>query len=296
MSLTRRDALTLLLASIPVALLSGCGGGGDSTTQNNGGRRSRYIALGDSYAYGYTSRAETPTGPGDIGYVKLFADALTAANGGSRPEVLNLAIPGETTASYLRSGNGTPSLPYNTNYAATNAPSQSTLFAQRTAAIQADGGSVGWVTLQIGGDDLLNLLIDPAFQAATFGERQTIIAATLQTLGTNLRTILSQIRSAAPQARLFVLGYPDPFAGLGAANPLAGISTPLAQQVNALLTQAASEVSGRYVDLFTPFLGNETTLSLILTEDPVGSGIPDFHPSTAGYAKIAEMLIAANEA
>ena len=296
MLMTRRDALALLLASVPAALLAGCGGGGsDSGNGPTNASRSRYIALGDSYAYGYTTQGGTPTGFGDIGYVKLFANALAASNDGVRPTVLNLAIPGETTTTYLRPGNGTPALPYNQNYAATDSPSQSTLLAQRVAALQADSDPIGWITLQIGGDDLLHLLVDPAFRAANSDERQTLIAATLETFQTNLRAILAQIRTLAPQAKLFVLGYPDPFEGLGIANPLSGISTPLAQQVNSILLQAASDVSGIYVDVFTPFVGHEATLTLITTtQDPPGSGIPDFHPSAAGYTKIAERLVTAN--
>jgi hypothetical protein len=197
--------LALFLASVPTAVLAGCGGSGPGGIPI-GDSRNHYVALGDSYAYGYTTRAGTPAGFGDLGYVQLFADALTASNGGARPGVLNLAIPGETTATYLRPGNGTPALPYNRNYAATEAPSQSTLLTRNVTALQASGDRVGRVTLQIGGDDLLSLLIDPTFLAASLAERQTILNTTLGTLRANLRVILAQIRTSAPQARVFVLG------------------------------------------------------------------------------------------
>ncbi len=297
MYLTRRDALTVLLASVPVALLSGCGGGeGGDDNENGYFNRTRYIALGDSYAYGYTNRGGTPTGLGDIGYVKLFANALTNSVGGVRPEVQNLAIPGETTTTFLRTSRGTPALDYNRNYEATNSLSQHSLLVQRTAFLPGDE-SINWVTLHIGGDDLLHLLVDPTFLTASAAQRLTLINAALETLSENMRVIVAQmarIRNLTPSVKLFVLGYPDPFAGLGAANPIAGLSTPLAQQVNAILAQAAGEVSARFVDLFTPFAGQEKTLTLITQQDPPGSGIPDFHPSAAGYARIAELLVAAN--
>jgi lysophospholipase L1-like esterase len=292
MLLTRRDALSLLLAAVPAALLAGCGGGGGDSESDNS--RNVYMALGDSYAYGYTTQGGTPNGLGDIGYVKLFADALASVNGDVRPALLNLAIPGETTVSYLRSGNGTPALPYNQNYAATNSPSQSTLLNQKIVALRANNERIRWVTLQIGGNDLLHLFVDPAFRSASSTEQQAILSTTLNTVRTNIQTILSQIRTLVPQATLFVIGYADPFVGLGAANPLAGLSTPLTRQVNTIISQETANVSGRFVDVFTPFQGQETTLTLITTEDPPGSGIPDFHPSAAGYTRIAELLVTAN--
>src|SRR5690242_8917127 len=85
-----------------------------------------YLALGDSVAFGETDFTHNPSN-GDRGYVSLFADSLATQNGGVRPNVVNLAIEGETTTSF---SSGTGRVPYmpgltdaslaslNTNYAA----------------------------------------------------------------------------------------------------------------------------------------------------------------------------------
>jgi hypothetical protein len=67
--MTRRDMLALFLASVPTAVLAGCGGSGPGGIPI-GDSRNHYVALGDSYAYGYTTRAGTPAGFGDLGYVQ----------------------------------------------------------------------------------------------------------------------------------------------------------------------------------------------------------------------------------
>ena len=60
--------------------------------------------MGDSITFGETDRAYIPSYV-DRGYVSGFADTLGARNGGARPTVINLAIDGETVASFF-SGNG----------------------------------------------------------------------------------------------------------------------------------------------------------------------------------------------
>ena len=58
-----------------------------------------YLALGDSIAFGETD--VIPLSFGDQGYVKPFADFLATQNGGARPNVINLAFPGETSSSFF---------------------------------------------------------------------------------------------------------------------------------------------------------------------------------------------------
>jgi len=52
-----------------------------------------YLALGDSIAFGQTDII--PVSLGDQGYVTLYADFLAKQNAGVRPNVANLAFPGD---------------------------------------------------------------------------------------------------------------------------------------------------------------------------------------------------------
>ena len=58
-----------------------------------------YLALGDSIAFGQTNII--PVSLGDQGYVTLYADFLAKQNAGVRPNVVNLAFPGETSTSFF---------------------------------------------------------------------------------------------------------------------------------------------------------------------------------------------------
>ena len=62
-----------------------------------------YVALGDSNTFGNDESVPSSTMPnyGDQGFVRPFADFLGSLNGGVRPQVVNLAISGELSSSFL---------------------------------------------------------------------------------------------------------------------------------------------------------------------------------------------------
>ena len=66
-----------------------------------------YVGLGDSITFGETDLSYVPS-YGDRGYVGKFADTLASRNGGTRPTVFNLAIDGETAASFMSGAGRTP--------------------------------------------------------------------------------------------------------------------------------------------------------------------------------------------
>ncbi len=66
-----------------------------------------YVGLGDSITFGETDLRYIPS-YGDRGYVGKFADILASKNGGTRPTVVNLAIDGETAASFMSGVGRTP--------------------------------------------------------------------------------------------------------------------------------------------------------------------------------------------
>src|SRR5437016_1096158 len=59
-----------------------------------------YVALGDSYAWGLLNSSSPPSN-GDQGYVSLFDNFLATQNGGVRPTLKNLAVPGESSSSFF---------------------------------------------------------------------------------------------------------------------------------------------------------------------------------------------------
>lgn len=285
-----------------------------------------YIALGDSYAFGYTT-ASAPSSTGDQGYVAPFADALAARFGGVRPTVTNLAIPGETTTSFFT---GAPTVfsgqaPYpdglvdaplreqarNDNYPDIAFPQfsapgvtiagapQYTALQNSLAQIKASSGTVDDITIQMGGNDILALLPQSGFMSLSTPQQSLVLQsqlANIQARYTSLLTSLLNPVTGVPQAQIFLIGYADPFAGLGINNPLAGpdpsnpISTQLALTTNALLQGIATSFGVHYVDIYTPFVGHETQYTHIADSVSPG-GTPNFHPNAAGYSVIANQIV-----
>lgn len=269
-----------------------------------------YIALGDSYAYGFTTvqdlitaytSKDTATLSGYDGYVKPYSQFL----GLSQANVFNLALPGETLSSFL--GGKNSSQPINPNYNGTGATSQSALLADTLAR---EGGSVQDITIQLGGNDLIGLALSPTFQTANAATKQLLISSALTTFNANYIPVLENLKATSPSVS--VLGYFDPFTPLGTgkyatSDPFNGLGAILVPELNSAIAADAAQAGVRYVDIAGAFKGQETTLS----EDtqplrqsqliPFGikpslpDSFPDYHPNPAGYAVIAHQLEAVPE-
>ena len=291
-----------------------------------------YIALGDSYAFGYTT-PNAPSSFGDQGYVAPFADFLATRFGGVRPTVTNLAIPGETSTSFFT---GAPTVfnnqaPYpdglidapgreqarNDNYPDLPFPqfsplgtplpgnAQSLALQSRLAQIKAGGGTTDIITIQMGGNDILALFGQSAFTSLSSAQQNQVLQSqflNLQTRYANLLTSLANPNTGAPGAQILLVGYADPFAGLGANNPLAGpdpahpLSTQLTLTTNALIQGIANNFGVRYVDIYTPFVGNELAYTYIGDPNLLPGGSPNFHPNATGYNVISQRIVASASA
>lgn len=98
----------------------------------------------------------------------------------------------------------------------------------------------------------------------------------------NLEAIVSELKAAAPDSRIFILTVYNPFKG---AEGLEDISA-LAEKKLGELNSAINSLSGVTVaDVYGAFRGNETGYTNI--------GIMDVHPSAAGHAEIYSLLCAA---
>ena len=264
---------------------------------------SSYIALGDSITFGETDLLYRQSN-GDRGYVDDFANYLAGQNGGLRPTVVNLAIDGETTGSFVTNAGRTPPVAgrgdvplqlENINYV-TNPASQSQLFGNAVASQAAIGDPVSTITVTLGFNNLAALASLPTDQALAAAP------ATLAEYQTQYAGILANIRSLAPTADLYLLGYYNPFPA-DPASPAAPIFDSYGTQLNAIIATLAGQFDARYVDTASAFLGREGELTY-LDEQPHGfvrdgrfggvEPIGNVHPNEAGYAVIANQLAAAS--
>lgn len=238
-----------------------------------------YIALGDSYAYGVGA-----SDPASHGYVGPFTAALTAA---ARMTVtaLDLADPGATSADLIGDD------------ATRGSQGQS----QLARAVQLLGaGGVNLVTLDIGGNDVLQLLDagHPCADAAILSD--TCLAAVrdalLRNTSVNVPRILTALITAAkPGTRIIVLTYPNPYS-VGTNSVIEQRTNAAVQGLNTIIMGAVTAaqsvaptrgVTLTTVDLFPLFAGRAGTLTHILDAEP------DVHPTDAGYRVIADAIVAA---
>jgi len=270
---------------------------------------STYIALGDSITFGETDLRYIPS-DGVRGYVDDFAQTLETRTG-EDIDVVNLAIDGETSASFLRGFGRTPpvegrgDLPLalqNTNYSGLTPLTQLEIFMNVVSDVRAAGDTVSTISLTLGFNELAALATLPPSAGLA------AIPATLDAFRVTFSDVLSQITSTAPNADLYLLGYYNPFPADDNAtpNPATPIFAEAGPMLNAIIEELAFEFGGIYVDTSTPFLGREAELTYI---DEVGNGdrtpppysqfdmgltpIGNVHPTEEGYAVIVDALAGA---
>jgi len=260
-----------------------------------------YIALGDSITFGETDLNYVPS-LGDRGFVSKFADTLASRNGGVRPSVINLAIDGETSTSFVTGFGRTPPVvgrtdallaAQNLNYAGNPATPQAVMFSNAVAAEAMAGNTVSDISISLGFNELAALTTLPTSQALA------LLPSTLADYQANYTAVLTQIRSLEPLSDLYILGYYNPFVADPTANPAKPVFAAGGAELNAVIQGLATEFNASYVDTNTPFLGHEGALTYI-TQYPSGATSPgndpgiepigNVHPNDAGYAVIANQL------
>lgn len=244
-----------------------------------------YIALGDSVGFGITTTASyTELSDGDRGYVGLYADWLATQSGGPRPNVVNLSVFGDRTTSFFTTE--ITEREFNTNYAGATV-SQADRFVQVVAAERLAGRTVDRVTISLGANDLIHLVLDPAFQALPPDQQLALAGQALADAAVNLGSIYGLVRTTLPDAQIIALGYYDPFPAVpdSPAGPLAAFAIPV---LNQIIAGAGETFSVEFADIFPTFVGREAELTYMTTEDPIGMNV---HPNPAGYVTIAGVLI-----
>jgi lysophospholipase L1-like esterase len=247
-----------------------------------------YLALGDSLAFGV--RADSPQ---PFGYVPRLLPFFAQPRNGNVDAVVNLGIGGETSGTFIQNGQ----------------------LARAVAVIADPASDVRVVTLDIGGNDLLNLLgpgqpcavgaVDPladscsaaaGMAVASFPARFELILSTLQ----------KALGKDPGHERVLVMTYYNPFSGSGLTNwdlavtramlgtdgtltacpsRPADAAGDLRLGMNDWIVCTGTRLGATVVDVYPLFRGRGPELTGIATGDP--------HPNDAGYEVIRRAFEAA---
>jgi lysophospholipase L1-like esterase len=194
-------------------------------------------------------------------------------------QTVNLACPGESTATYMNRGCPYP-FPLHTQYTG----------SQQSAALaflKAHAGQVGAITLFMGANDILQMV-------SGCGGIQNLncvtesLPNTLRTLQANLVQIITTLQAAAPDAELILLTVYNPFASA------APVTNVLAQPVLDIYGGLASTYNVRLVDMYTPFNIVQPQPQTLCTNTFVCGSLHDIHPTDTGYLLMAKQVWAAS--
>jgi lysophospholipase L1-like esterase len=219
---------------------------------------------------------------GDQGFVRPFADFLGELNGGVRPQVVNLAISGELSSSFLI-GNTPADWPYrrwnwNLNYPNATTSQNSLMFSALDAAHTASNAV--WVTLNFGGNDFNHLVASAAWQTATPAQQQAMFAQVLNQVALNLETVLTEVETHAPGAHILLPGFFDNLIPIDSGYGLYETAIAAGNQV---VQQIASAFDSTYVDFYPVINGH--VLELTNHDVPGGGDLNE-----GGYAAVAQAL------
>jgi len=256
-----------------------------------------YVSVGDSYAAGYQPTGAHSGHTGTNGFA--YQVPALAAKKGWNLRLMNFACGGATSASILTSpgclllGPGATPYPGETQAAAAE------------SFLRSHRGSVGLVTVSIGGNDVT--------ACAAAAAPLACVEEAVKNIARNLGALLRGLRAAAgPSVRIVGTTYPDVILGLYVSHQpslrhLAELSVVAFRDfINPALETTYRAHSAAFVDV-TAATGAYGSLQRTTVVAPYGRlPLPvarvceltyfcqyhDIHPRTAGYAIIAKLIVA----
>ncbi len=268
-------------------------------------RAGGYVALGDSYTAGpdIPDQAGQPAGcqRSTRSYPYLVARALGLTAG----QVRDVSCAGATTRELMSAQQTSDG----TNPAQLSALSATTTLV--TVGIGGNDVGFGPALTRCAELDLLPVLIGKGASTMTPCQDYytTVGSADLQQrmtdAGNGLAAALAAIKARAPEARVYVVGYPD----LLPASASAGCSLSLGitpgdlafinqqeQRLNQALRERAAAAGASYVDTYTPSAGHDAcTAPAVRWTEPLLPSSPaaPLHPNATGEQELAQAVVQA---
>ncbi|HEX6509242.1 MAG TPA: SGNH/GDSL hydrolase family protein [Chloroflexota bacterium] len=247
--------------------------------------QSYYVALGDSNAHGHTAdnvpddpQCLSAKAPGYVCVVYRYMQK-TFQHVGLR----NFSRSGADSCEVAGLGHGCLD---------TTTPRASQL-VPAVAFLKAHARHVRLITIDIGGNDVLELALQGLANLPSAEARLPTVYAEYRT---NLDTILSTLRRAAPRARIIISTQWNPLGGL-AAPPLPQGFPQAAQSaldtINGIMKQESPKYRVKVADAATvmnAYPGGGVKLGYVLQTAFSGSG-PNIHPTPKGHKIWAQTII-----
>jgi lysophospholipase L1-like esterase len=269
-----------------------------------------YLALGDSLAYGFHAAQFKEEFPNvnpetfEEGYVDNFARLVKLFN--PNVTLINDGCPGEGTNTMMHGGGEIPGVerfcggedappfPYRFLHHRYSTKTQ----LEDALAILHENPNVSPITLDIGANDLLHFLAaECGFPAANnCGEGK--FATEFAHIATNVAIILGQLRAAAPNAQIVLIGLYNPFPGFpseGGDKLTAGLDKALetvARLVPGTSFANPEPLFNPSIVLGTPESSDLPTICAFTAMCPGGKFSPagDIHPTKLGYQVLAGVV------
>ncbi len=245
--------------------------------------RGYYLALGDSFAYGFQpGKPQTaPPSSFDTGYVDVFAARLRELS--PKLQVVNYGCPGESTRTFVAGG-----CPARGDVKALHSSFKGAQLDAALSFLRAHPGDVSPITVTLWGNDWLPILLNTCHGDVACARKQA--PSETKAFASRLTAILRRIRAAAPDAEIIVTGAwnPDP----RYLRQLAPVYRSFEAAIARATTGSQAKIA-RMLPVLNP-AGSFQAQRARLCKFTFICSKGDPHPTDAGYRAIADAVMRAS--